>query len=113
MMKLTDLKESLNLKLINGNIEDIDFDGVYAGDFLSRAMSHVSSGNLWVTIMTNTNVIAVASLSDCAAVILAEGMSLMPDALKAAEDNDIIVLSSEDTVYDICVKIYKTLNENE
>ena len=37
----------------------------------------------------------------------------MPDALKAAEDNDIIVLSSEDTVYDICVKIYKTLNENE
>ena len=55
--------------------------------------------------MSNSNVIAVASLTECAAVILAESVELMPDALEAARENGILVLSSDMTVYELCVKI--------
>ena len=104
-MTVLNLAEKLSLKTVSGNMNEENYDGVYAGDLLSRAMSHVEAGNLWITIMTNSNVIAVASLTECAAVILAEGVELMPDALEAAKENGILVLSSDMTVYELCVKI--------
>ena len=104
MMKLTELREKLGLRLVCGG-EDKEFDGVYAGDLLSRAMSHVEADNLWITIMPNTNVIAVASLTEAAAVILAEEVELQADALAAATENGITVYSSDRTVYELCVMI--------
>jgi len=98
-----ELIEALNLTVVCGTVDS--FDGVYAGDLLSRAMSHVEADNLWITIMTNTNVVAVASLTEAAAVILAEGVSLQPDALDAAREKGICVLSSEKTVYELCAEI--------
>ncbi len=103
-MTLADLCKKLSLSCVAGGTE-AEFDGVYAGDFLSRAMSHVEAGNLWLTIMNNTNVIAVASLTDAAAVVLAEGVTLMPEALEAAKENGITVLSSDCSVYELCVAI--------
>lgn len=103
-MKLSELCEKLPLKVITGETT-AEFDGVYAGDLLSRAMSHVRFDNLWITIMANTNVIAVASLTEAAAVILAEDVELLPEALEAAKENGITVLSSPLTVYELCVKI--------
>ena len=104
-MTVSELASQLSLKTVTGCVTEENFDGVYAGDLLSRAMSHVETGNLWITIMSNSNVIAVASLTECAAVILAESVELMPDALSAAEENGILVLSSDMTVYELCVKI--------
>ena len=103
-MKISELNEKLSLTPVCGGC-DREFSGVYAGDLLSRAMSHVKADNLWITIMSNTNVVAVASLTEAAAVILAEGVQLIPEALEAAQENDITVLSSNDTVYELCVKI--------
>ena len=103
-MKISELCEKLSLVVVCGDTER-EFDGVYVGDLLSRAMSHVKFDNLWLTIMANTNVIAVASLTEVAAVILAESVELMPEALEAARENDITVLVSDMTVYDLCVKI--------
>ena len=98
-----ELFDALGLKTVCGEADS--FDGIYAGDLLSRAMSHVEAGNLWITIMNNMNVIAVASLTEAAAVILAEGVSLVPDALAAAKEKNICVLSSEKTVYELCAAI--------
>ena len=107
-MNLAQLSEKLSLSVISGDT-DKSFDGVYAGDLLSRAMSHVEADNLWLTIMTNSNVIAVASLTEAAAVILAEGVQLIPEAYDAAQKNGITVLSSEKSVYELCIEISKLI----
>jgi len=106
-MNLNDLCARLGLETVTGTTEGREWHGVYAGDLLSRAMSHVKADNLWITIMSNTNVVAVASLTEAAAVILAEGVELLPDALDAAEENGIIVLSSKHTVFELCAAIYE------
>ncbi|MBE6726580.1 MAG: AraC family transcriptional regulator [Ruminococcaceae bacterium] len=106
-MNLTELSARLGLETVSGSTEGREWRGVYAGDLLSRAMSHVKADNLWITIMPNANVVAVASLTEAAAVILAEGVELLPDALDAAEDNGIIVLSSKHTVFELCAAIYE------
>ena len=106
-MNLIELSARLGLETVSGSTEGREWRGVYAGDLLSRAMSHVKADNLWITIMPNANVVAVASLTEAAAVILAEGVELLPDALDAAEENGIIVLSSKHTVFELCAAIYE------
>ena len=80
-------------------------EGVYCGDLLSWVMGRAECGNAWITIMSNINVAAVASLSDVACVILAEGVKLDADALNAAVQKDINVLSSEKSTYEIAVTL--------
>ena len=84
-------------------------DGVYIGDLLSWVMGRAQMDNAWITIMSNNNVIAVASLADTSCVILAEGMELSPDLVELAEAKDINVLRSEKSAYDIAVTLSKLL----
>ena len=108
-MKTEAVVEKLGLKVLAGSIPE-EFSGVYAGDLLSRAMSHVTEGDLWITIMSNINVIAVASLTEAAAVILAEDVTMDSEVLAAAESKGITVLSSDKTVYEICLGISEAVS---
>ena len=49
----------------------------------------------YVTIMSNHNTLAVATLADVACIILAEGVRLDAELLKTALDKGINVLTSE------------------
>lgn len=106
MADLSPLIPALSLKKLCGS-DTVSYEGVYAGDLLSRAMSHVRAGNLWITIMNNMNVIAVASLTEAAAVLLAEGVSLPEEVQNAAKEEGITVWQSDSDVYHICKAIAK------
>ena len=80
---------------------DREIEGVYCGDLLSWVMGRAESGNAWITIMQNINVIAVASLCDVSCVILAESVKLDADAEKAALAKGINILSSEKSSYEV------------
>ncbi len=78
-------------------------NGVYIGDLLSWVMSSCSADNIWITIMSNINVIAVASLTDASCVILAEGVTLQDDVIKEAEKKGVNVLSTDKSSYEVAV----------
>lgn len=84
--------------------------GAYCCDLLSWVIGRAKDDDALVTVMSNANVIAVSVMADLPCVILTEGVR--PDAavLKKAEDNDVIVLSSEKTSYETAVLIHKVLN---
>lgn len=88
---------------------DREIDGVYIGDLLSWVMGRASSGDAWITIMSNVNILAVASLADCACIILAEGVTLENEILKTAEEKGINVLYFENSIYDAAVKLNQVL----
>ena len=83
--------------------------GVYVGDLLSWVMGRASADDAWITIMSNVNVIAVASLSDVSCVILAEGV--IPDAelIGLAEAKGINLITSDMPIYETAVKISELL----
>ena len=105
-MTVNDICKDIDAEVICGDASK-EFCGVYVGDLLSRAMSHVECGNLWVTIMSNVNVAAVATLTEPAAVILAEDVELQEDAFKGANENGITVLRSPLSAYEICVRLHE------
>lgn len=86
-----------------------EITGVYIGDLLSWVMGRANAGDAWITIMSNINILAVATLSDVACIILAEGVELAEDIKTAAESKGINVISSQKSTYDIAVTLSKTL----
>ena len=70
-MKVKDVVEALNLKVLSGAQGlDKDVEGCYVSDLLSDVMGNAEMGNIWVTLQTHKNVMAIASLKELAAVIL-------------------------------------------
>lgn len=84
-------------------------NGVYIGDLLSWVMGKAREDNAWITIMTNINVVAVASLSDVACVILAEGTVPDSEVLATATEKGINILSSPLGAYEIAIKLSQIL----
>ena len=79
--------------------------GAYIGDLLSWVMGKAKADNIWITIMSNVNVIAVASLSDVSCVLLAEGVTFSNDLLNTAKEKGINVLSTSLASYEAAIKV--------
>ncbi len=88
---------------------DREVEGGYAGDLLSWVMGNAFGGCAWVTIMTNRNIVAVASLIDMACIILAEGCELPADVAELAGAQGVNVLNSPLGTYEICAALSKAL----
>ena len=101
-MTVSALAKQLALREITVADPDREVTGGYAGDLLSWVMGRVHEGDAWVTIMTNINVIAVASLSDVSCVILSENVTVADDVLEAAKSRGITLLGSPLSTYAVC-----------
>ncbi len=77
----------------------------YACDLLSWVMAHGKPGMAWITVQTHMNVIAVASLSEMAAVIIPEKIAAEAPTLEKAKEEGIHVLSSALNAYEICAAL--------
>jgi len=77
------------------------WSGVYIGDLLSWVMGRAACDNVWITIMSNVNVVAVATLADVACIILAEGVTLDENVRATAEKKGVNVFTSEKTAYEL------------
>ncbi|MBQ7363554.1 MAG: hypothetical protein IJW48_03775 [Clostridia bacterium] len=73
---------------------DREVKGAYIGDLLSWVMGRAKADTLWLTIMSNVNVLAVASLADVSAVILTEGVTPESDIITAASEKGINLIST-------------------
>lgn len=109
-MKVSELKEKLNLDLLtDSGFDDRDVLGCYIGDLLSHVMGKATEGDCWITIMNNINIVAVASLTEAACIILAEGVSAEEAIIKKADGEGIVILKSDLTAYELAVKISELL----
>ena len=104
-MTVKELADAFSLTPLVMPQPDREVRGGYAGDLLSWVMGRAQEDQIWITIMNNVNTVAVASLSDVSAVLLAEGVRLDPALLQTAEEKEINVLSSADSAFDLAARI--------
>ncbi len=109
-MTVRELMDDGRFRVVSpGENEDRKVDTVFCCDLLSVAMGRAPSGCAWVTVMGNMNTLAVASLTDAACVILAEGAVLDETARKKAGEQGITVLATEEPIFETALEIYKRL----
>ena len=88
-----------------------EIESVYAGDLLSWVMGHANEGECLITIMSNINVLAVASLLDLPCVILAESVQPDNEFLALAMEKNINVLKTDKSTYGACTVLYEELKK--
>ena len=102
-MNLQQIIDRLNLKILT---EPRDFvaispTGGYSSDLLSCVMAGAKKGQLWITLQSHLNIVAIAALNEVAAVIITE--NARPDATSIARANEqgVILLSTSQPTYEI------------
>lgn len=107
-MTVAKLCEMANLCTIVCPDPEREIKGAYCGDLLSWVMGRAKSSDAWITIMSNLNILAVASLADVACVILSEGVMPDEELIKTAKQKGINILGSSKTSFELA-KLIGTL----
>ncbi len=104
------VKDLLNygFEMVCGD-ENREISGCYIGDLLSLAMSRVLKDNVWITIQSNINIVAVASLADAGCIVICDGFSPDSGVCERAEMQDVTILKTELSAYD-AAKIFADNN---
>lgn len=107
-MKLTEIIKELNLHVLVGTgLENKTVQGVYICDLLSNVMAHGHEGNIWITVQTHQNVLAVASLLNFSAILLPESLTPEQAVLEKASEGNIPILQSPQGVFDLAGRLYE------
>ena len=104
-MTVAALSEALSLTPLCLPDPDAEITGGYAGALLSWVMGRAEAGNAWVTIMSNRNILAVATLAATSAVILSEGVAPDEGVLPEAEKRGINLLQSPLSTFALCGRL--------
>ncbi len=106
-MKVSDVVNQLELTVFGGhNGLDEEITGGYVSDLLSDVMGNAEQGNLWLTLQTHQNVMAVASLKDLGAIILVKGLKPGVDTLEQSNEEGIPLLGSPLESFELAGKLY-------
>ncbi len=110
-MKTIDIIKALDLKIYSGsNFLDKDVSGGYVSDLLSDVMGNAQEGQIWITLQTHKNIMAVASLKDLPAIILVKDMKPDADTILKSEEEGLPILGTDLDTYTICGHLYQYLN---
>ena len=110
-MKVKELVEKLELTVISG-AEGLNNEiaSGYSCDLLSDVMGSAQAGDVWITLQTHKNVMAIASLKDLSAVILVKGFKPDADMETQSNEEDIPVLGTDFDTFTISGKLFNLLN---
>jgi hypothetical protein len=80
--------------------------GALVSDLLSYVMAGGKPGQVWVTIQTHSNIVAVAALAGLSAIIIAAGCDPGEETIARAEDEGITLLTSTEPAFTLAGRLY-------
>ncbi len=106
-MKLADLIHGLDLKVRSARAGlDRKVAGGYASDLLSDVLAHAAEGDLWITLQTHVNVVAVASMKGLCGVVVVNGREPAEDTTEKAEAEGVPILVSHLPAFELAGRLY-------
>ncbi len=110
-MIVNEMVEKLNLSVVSGHKGlSRAVTGGYTSDLLSDVMGHAIEGQVWITLQTHKNVMAIASLKELAAIILVNSHQPDADTKEQSETEGIPVLSTNLSNFEITGKLYSLIS---
>jgi len=102
-MTLSKLAEELSLTRLSGE-DDREIESCYISDLLSRVLGGCQSGDIWITVQSSLNMVAVAVMTDASCVILPEGLTAPGNVIEKANEEGLTIFTSEESAYSLAVK---------
>ncbi len=109
-MTVKEIAEKLNLKVCCGAAGlNREVQGGYTSDLLSDVMGNAGEGNIWITLQTHKNIMAIASLKELSAIVLVKGYQPEADTITESETENIPILSTTRQTFEITGEIFELL----
>ena len=106
-MKLKEIVEKLKLQVLASQERlDTEVTGGYTSDLLSDVMANSRGKNLWITLQTHENIVAVAKLRDLAGIVVINNRKPDEETLNRARSEKVVLLASGETAFIISGKLY-------
>jgi len=107
MMNVRDVLPALQAEIKSGGENQAnEVTGAYCSDLLSDVMANAKKGDLWITLQTHQNIVAVASLAELAGIVITRGAQPDPDTLAKAEKENIPILTTPLPGFEVAGKLY-------
>ena len=104
-MTVRELADQLALTALVLPAPDRAVTGGFAGDMPSWVMGRAEQGDAWLTIMNNRNIVAVAVMIDLSCVIVCDGSEVPEDVLTLAENQEVNLLKTDDSVFALSARL--------
>ncbi len=109
-MQVADIINKLGLEVVCGQSGlNREVTGGYVSDLLSDVMGNSKEGQVWITLQTHKNVMAIASLKDLAAVIMVKGFVPDNDTVAQSNEEGVPVLVTKMNTFEIAGKLYELI----
>ncbi len=101
-MKLKEIIKKLQLRVITGQDSlETEVTGGYTSDLLSDVIANSKAGNVWITLQTHQNIVAVAKLKDLAGIIIVNSRNPEEETVQKATEENMPLLSTGETAFKI------------
>ena len=112
MLTVSTIAEKLGLKVVvRGDLSEM-VSGCYISDLLSDVMAHSKDHELWITLQTHPNIVAVAVIKGISALILTNGRNPEPATIKKAEDEKVTIMISHQTTFELAGLLYSMIKDS-
>jgi hypothetical protein len=109
MLTLDNIIRALDLKLLTQpqSFSDVSVTSGYTSDLLSCVMAGAAHQGVWVTLQAHANIVAVSALLELSAVIITEGAMPDPGTILKANQEGIVLLSTDKSSFFIVGKLWE------
>ncbi len=113
-MKLKEIVEKLQLKVLT-DLENlgVEVTGGYTSDLLSDVIANSKNSNLWITLQTHQNIIAVAKLRDLSGIIIVNNREPDEDTLQKAKEETVPLFGSKEMAFEVSGKLYGLISSKD
>ena len=107
-MKLNEIIEKLSFEVkVGADHLDTEVTGGYASDLLSDVLANSEEGDIWITLQTHQNIVAIASIKELAGIVLVNSREPTEETVSKAEEEDIPIMISSLPAFELIGRLYE------
>lgn len=112
-MTVREVVERLGLAVLtSGDVGGEQITGGYTSDLLSDVMANAAAGDLWITLQTHKNVVAVAKLKELAGIVIVNERRPDDETVQKADEEGVVVLGTRESAFSISGRLYRWLKKS-
>lgn len=113
-MTIQQIAEALELTIYTtGTGLEREIGGGFVSDLLSNVMGNAREGEVWITLQSHANVVAIASLKELSAVIIVNGTEPDKAIVEKASEEGIPLLGTDEGTFNTAGTLFQLLNRGE
>jgi len=107
-MTIKELGEILGLKKLSDG-PDREVSSCYISDMLSRVLGGCQPGDVWITVQSSINMVAVAVMAEVGCVVLPEGLTATEHVIDKANEEGLTIFKSDENAFSLAAKISRLI----